>query len=85
MSVGFEGIPVVVSPYVPEGELYLFSPKDKPGETKVLAKEGIKPDESLEDWLRSFHVVRIFNFSLKPDYKFPRVGTPNGVDQMEFK
>jgi hypothetical protein len=57
-SLNFAGIPLVVSPHMPENEIWLVTA----GERKTLvAHEGPRAGEEIETWLRRPQIIRLVN------------------------
>jgi hypothetical protein len=66
----FGGIPIHVSPYVPEGEVWLFQPGEK---VTVLCHEGPQAGEEIEVWLKKATMMRVFPFPMSAPLEIPRV------------
>jgi hypothetical protein len=64
----FEGIPIHVSPYVPEGEVWLFQPGEK---ATVLCHEGPQAGEEIEVWLKKATMMRVFPFPMITPVEIP--------------
>jgi hypothetical protein len=66
----FAGIPIHISPYVPEGEVWLFQPGVK---AEVMCHEGPFAGEMIETWLKKATIMRIFPFPMSAPLDIPRV------------
>jgi hypothetical protein len=75
----FAGIPVVINPYMPEGEVWIIQQGEK---STITCHEGPHAGESIEVWLKKPQIVKIVNLGkdwMKPElpreFKFePKIG-----------
>lgn len=57
-SMEFFGIPIIIDPHIPEGELWMVQEGQK---STVHVHEGPQAGEDVEVWLRKPQVFRIVN------------------------